>query len=174
MKKVRLKAHSDVKIFREVNALSRLSHRFIVRYYTTWLETSERTEPISTAVSDADSDSERSSMSGQTSVPASFVGSNISFKLYDDLDEMELGSSASRGSFPSIHFRRASTSSGEEEDTDSDGDLVEFRSVTPELVPQLQRTLYIQMVCHRDIDVCILTHIQEFVERQTLKEARIV
>ena len=28
------------KIFREVNALSRLTHRNIVRYYTTWLETS--------------------------------------------------------------------------------------------------------------------------------------
>jgi translation initiation factor 2-alpha kinase 4 len=42
VKKIRLKTQqSDTKIFREVNALSRLSHRFIVRYYTTWVETSE-------------------------------------------------------------------------------------------------------------------------------------
>lgn len=44
VKKIRLKTQqSDTKIFREVNALSRLSHRFIVRYYTTWVETSENT-----------------------------------------------------------------------------------------------------------------------------------
>ncbi|EKM74744.1 hypothetical protein AGABI1DRAFT_109872 [Agaricus bisporus var. burnettii JB137-S8] len=42
VKKIRLKTQqSDTKIFREVNALSRLSHRFIVRYFTTWVETSE-------------------------------------------------------------------------------------------------------------------------------------
>lgn len=44
VKKIRLKTQqSDTKIFREVNALSRLSHRFIVRYYTTWVETNENT-----------------------------------------------------------------------------------------------------------------------------------
>ena len=42
VKKIRLKTQkSDTKIFREVNALSRLSHRFIVRYFTTWVETNE-------------------------------------------------------------------------------------------------------------------------------------
>ncbi|KAF8655998.1 hypothetical protein AX16_002818 [Volvariella volvacea WC 439] len=50
VKKIKLRAfQADTRIFREVNALSRLSHRNIVRYYTTWLETSE---PMSTVVSD--------------------------------------------------------------------------------------------------------------------------
>ena len=40
VKKVRLKMEqNDSKIMREVNALSQLNHRFIVRYYTTWIET---------------------------------------------------------------------------------------------------------------------------------------
>jgi translation initiation factor 2-alpha kinase 4 len=52
VKKIRLKTQqSDSKIFREVNALSRLSHRFIVRYFTTWVETSENTNPASAAPS---------------------------------------------------------------------------------------------------------------------------
>ncbi|KXN81004.1 Serine/threonine-protein kinase gcn2 [Leucoagaricus sp. SymC.cos] len=52
VKKIRLKTQqSDTKIFREVNALSRLSHRFIVRYYTTWVETSENAVSGSTAAS---------------------------------------------------------------------------------------------------------------------------
>ena len=50
VKKICLKTmQSNTKIFREVNALSRLSHRNIVRYYTTWVETSD---PQSTVASD--------------------------------------------------------------------------------------------------------------------------
>ena len=56
---------SDTKILREVNALSRLSHRNIVRYYTTWVETSE---PQSTAASD-DSGAEFPIEDAMTSVP---------------------------------------------------------------------------------------------------------
>ena len=41
VKKVRLKSTQSDKILREVNALSRLSHRNIVRYYTTWVEMAE-------------------------------------------------------------------------------------------------------------------------------------
>lgn len=159
VKKVRLKAHSDAKIFREVNALSRLSHRFIVRYYTTWLETSDRTDPISRDMSTIDSDSEQSSLD-DTSVPASAVAnSNVNIELYDDLDELD-NLSASRGSFPSIHFRRASSSAGEDTDSDPEpaDDFFIQPGFTPPVIPQfhkIQRTLYIQM---------------EFVERQTLKE----
>ncbi|KAF5387415.1 hypothetical protein D9757_007773 [Collybiopsis confluens] len=40
VKKVRLRTTQSDKIFCEVNALSRLSHRFIICYYTTWVETS--------------------------------------------------------------------------------------------------------------------------------------
>ncbi|KAF8121687.1 hypothetical protein EV363DRAFT_1362902 [Boletus edulis] len=42
VKKIRLRTdQSDTEIFHEVNALSRLSHRFVVRYYTTWVKTVE-------------------------------------------------------------------------------------------------------------------------------------
>jgi len=45
----------DSKNFREVNALSGLSHRNIVRYYTTWVETFDGM----TSVPDPDTASER-------------------------------------------------------------------------------------------------------------------
>ncbi|KAF9457367.1 kinase-like domain-containing protein [Collybia nuda] len=171
VKKVRLKtAGSDVKIFREVNALSRLSHRFIVRYFTTWVETSD--EPNSTAASD-DSEAESGTEDGMTSVPDSSErylptngGVNINFK---EMDELDRKSSYSQSSFPSIHFGR-STSPGTETEGDSssgsDDDFVNLftpssgkldRSSEPPMTPppMVSRTLYIQM---------------EFVERQTLKE----
>ncbi|KAJ3727200.1 kinase-like domain-containing protein [Lentinula guzmanii] len=166
VKKVRLRTTQSDKIFREVNALSRLSHRFIVRYYTTWVETSE---PSSTAASDdSENDSDLSGISdtedGMTSVPNSLsprrtttsTEDGLIFSL-DDLDDP----GASRGSFPSIHFSARSSERIADEDTDSDGDplaldnLFHPVTVSPAPLPLLQRTLYIQM---------------EFVERQTLKE----
>jgi translation initiation factor 2-alpha kinase 4 len=177
VKKVLLRTmKSDSKIFREVNALSRLSHRFIVRYYTTWVETSE---PISTTSSDT-SDSETGTDDGMTSVPHSrekHSGSNdISFRL-DDLDDFGSGS---KSSFPSIHFTRSSSPKTDEDDDSEDafGNLFgpetprQFEPATPP--PRITRTLYIQMV--RCLDVkCIKKFViefvhQEFVERQTLKE----
>ncbi|KAJ3758340.1 kinase-like domain-containing protein [Lentinula raphanica] len=166
VKKVRLRTTQSDKIFREVNALSRLSHRFIVRYYTTWVETSE---PSSTAPSD-DSDNESISSNelsdtedGMTSVPNSHstrrttsTEDGLIFSL-DDLDDP----GASKGSFPSIHFSGRSSERIGDEDTDSDGDplaldnLFQPETIRPAPPPLLQRTLYIQM---------------EFVERQTLKE----
>ncbi|KIY67256.1 Serine/threonine-protein kinase [Cylindrobasidium torrendii FP15055 ss-10] len=181
VKKVRLRAvQSDAKIFREVNALSRLNHRFIVRYYTTWVETSE---PTSAAASDEETDSEDDSdeseesgyatEDGMTSVPSRIQSREASsgpVPLFDMDDLDDPMTRHERGSFPSIHFTR----SGEgEDDTDSDVDspfdsLFKDNSggypkpgqsgdnggiITP--TPQVQRTLYIQM---------------EFVERQTLKE----
>ncbi|KAF9065023.1 kinase-like domain-containing protein [Rhodocollybia butyracea] len=166
VKKVRLRSTQSDKIFREVNALSRLSHRFIVRYYTTWVETAE---PSSTAASD-DSENEYSrnesdTADGMTSVPNS---SSRRTRSTDDgfifsLDDLDDDPGASRGSFPSIHFSaRSSEARIEEEDTDSDGDPLALdtvfqRQTIREAAPPLflQRTLYIQM---------------EFVERQTLKE----
>ncbi|KIK54868.1 hypothetical protein GYMLUDRAFT_206162 [Collybiopsis luxurians FD-317 M1] len=169
VKKVRLRTTQSDKIFREVNALSRLSHRFIVRYYTTWVETSE---PSSAAASD-DSDDESSSNldsdteNGMTSVPSSLsrrttksADDGFIFSL-DDLDDA--GAASSRGSFPSIHFSaRSQEARIDEEDTDSDGDPLALENlfqpqtaVRETAAPFLQRTLYIQM---------------EFVERQTLKE----
>ena len=150
VKKIRLRTmQSDTKIFREVNALSRLSHRNIVRYYTTWVETSDLQ---STVVSD-DSSSEFVTEDG-TSVPETSErhlpingGFYINIEDFDDL-------SVSRSSFPSIHFGRSSspgTTSGEDSSED-DGFGSLFRSASsgssPSLPapPTLSRTLYIQMV----------------------------
>lgn len=150
VKKVRLRMHTDTKIFREVNALSRLSHRFIVRYYTTWVETSD---PTSTAPSDAGDSETESEFSGdmddaKTSVPSSRSHSSrhstsSSFNLYDDLDDTNMNVSGGSQSFPSIHFGME-----EEEDTDSDGEPIDkvFDGPPPIHTPEVQRTLYIQMV----------------------------
>ncbi|KAJ6497813.1 kinase-like domain-containing protein [Mycena sanguinolenta] len=164
VKKIRLSStlHSDTKIFREVNALSRLSHRFIVRYFTTWVETAE---PASAAPSD-DSGAESGTEDG-TSVPDSnerriSFSDHIGFDLAD-LDDVGSGS---RSSFPSIHFSRSRapsprTDDGECDDecdeSDSDGSPEDLSSSDepPPPPPLVSRTLYIQM---------------EFVERQTLKE----
>ena len=151
VKKIRLKTmQSDTKIFREVNALSRLSHRNIVRYYTTWVETSD---PQSTVASD-DSSAEFVTEDGMTSVPETSErhlpingGFYINIEDFDDL-------SVSRRSFPSIHFGRSSSpgTSGEDSSED-DGFGSLFRSASssgsvPSLAapPTLSRTLYIQMV----------------------------
>ncbi|KAJ7121645.1 hypothetical protein C8R44DRAFT_622641 [Mycena epipterygia] len=156
VKKIRLnRIQSDTKIFREVNALSRLSHRFIVRYFTTWVETAEA---ASAAVSD-DSGAESGTEDGMTSVPHSIErrissSDHIMFDL-GDLDDIGSGS---RSSFPSIHFSRSSsprTDDGEGDETDSDSGELSSSEPPPTPPPVLSRTLYIQM---------------EFVERQTLKE----
>ncbi|KAF5357565.1 hypothetical protein D9757_013020 [Collybiopsis confluens] len=167
VKKVRLRTTQSDKIFREVNALSRLSHRFIVRYYTTWVETSE---PSSAAPSDdsegesSDTDSDSESEDGMTSVPTSSISRRTTRSadgFIFSLDDLDDHGASSRGSFPSIHFSARSQEAGmEEEDTDSDGDPLAVENMfRPETLrepqPFLQRTLYIQM---------------EFVERQTLKE----
>ncbi|KIJ97967.1 hypothetical protein K443DRAFT_104703 [Laccaria amethystina LaAM-08-1] len=163
VKKIRLRTmQSDSKIFREVNALSRLSHRFIVRYYTTWVETAE---PTSTAASD-DSSAESTDEDGMTSVPHPVSngdrhlringGFSINIEDFDDLSE-------SGSSFPSIHFDRSTSPTGEDTSSGEEGDD-DFGSLfkssgSSNMVqvgpPMLSRTLYIQM---------------EFVERQTLKE----
>ncbi|KAJ7220218.1 kinase-like domain-containing protein [Mycena pura] len=166
VKKIRLSTtHSDTKIFREVNALSRLSHRFIVRYFTTWVETAEAS---STTVSD-DSGAE-SGTDGMTSVPDTseqerrILSSDLVAFDLADLDDMGSGS---RSSFPSIHFSRSSSPRTDDGDVDEDESssgsnadvaFVEFSSAqtTLPMTPTfLSRTLYIQM---------------EFVERQTLQE----
>lgn len=145
VKKIRLRTlRPDMKIFREVNALSRLSHRNIVRYYTTWVETSE---PTSTAVSD-DSGTESGTEDGMTSVPETSErhlpnNSRISF----DLDEIDRLQSDSRGSFPSIHFGR-STSPQDDSGSDEvfENMFASGASGTMVIPTVVSRTLYIQMV----------------------------
>lgn len=179
VKKVRLSpGRHDEKIMREVNALSRLNHRFIVRYYTTWIEVNDA--PMSTTASD-DSSAESSYCGEETSVPDSsgdsnserFLPNNSNFRWENFDDDF----SVSQASFPSIHFEADGSGSGrngtsdddddDDDDDDEESDEEEFdplfnHTAAPPSHRHLAqdhvgptRTLYIQM---------------EFVERQTLKE----
>ncbi|KAH9956146.1 hypothetical protein BC827DRAFT_1139950 [Russula dissimulans] len=168
VKKVRLQTpNTDNKILREINALSRLSHRFIVRYYTAWFEDSES---VSTAVSsDGSGDGTADGITSALSGVQRRDDSSDPFCI--DLDD--LGSeSRSSTSFPSIHFTGSGSDATDSSDGDSDGDETDADdleemfeapgngsaviNVVPRTPPiSRPRTLYIQM---------------EFVERQTLRE----
>jgi translation initiation factor 2-alpha kinase 4 len=162
VKKVRLRTpNTDNKILREINALSRLSHRFIVRYYTAWFEDSE----LASATMSSD-DSGDDTADGATSVLSGIIrresrdGSSDPFGI--DLDD--LGSeSRSSTSFPSIHFTGSGSGGTEGSDGDIDGDETEADelgemfeaprngsaviNVVPRTPPAPRpRTLYIQMV----------------------------
>jgi eukaryotic translation initiation factor 2-alpha kinase 4 len=147
VKKIRLRSmQPDTRIFREVNALSRLSHRFIVRYYTTWVEASENTSHSPPDSPSSDSESE----DDMTSVPHSKEQiSNDHFSIdMGDLDDI-----SASGSFPSIHFEKSWSGDFEDEDSDSDDDFesqfgpgsVRHPPIQSKL-PAVSRTLYIQMV----------------------------
>ncbi|ELU43949.1 other/PEK/GCN2 protein kinase [Rhizoctonia solani AG-1 IA] len=145
VKKIRLRGADDAKIYREITALSRLSHRYIVRYYTAWLETlqSGATSPSDSDGSAASSDTteEAQTVTNDDSVDSAFV-----FNL-DDLPPP--GSSPYTGtSFPGIHFRENSqsqsrSSHGFDDSSDEDED---------------------------DSPVVTTPQVKEFVENQTLKE----
>ncbi|CAE7198685.1 unnamed protein product [Rhizoctonia solani] len=161
VKKIRLRGADDAKIYREITALSKLSNRFIVRYYTAWLETlqSGANSPTDSDGSTASSDTTEEA---QTVTNDSSTDAAILFNL-DDLPPP--GSSPYTGtSFPGIHFRENSqsqsrSSHGFDDSSDDDEDdapalvpSVQTKTATPRINP---RILYIQM---------------EFVENQTLKE----
>ncbi len=159
VKKVRLRTpNTDNKILREINALSRLSHRFIVRYYTAWFEDLE----LASATVSSD-DSGDDTADGATSVLSGIIrrdGSSDPFGI--DLDD--LGSeSRSSTSFPSIHFTGSGSGDTEGSDGDIEGDETEADelgemfdaqrsgsaviNVVPRPPPAPRpRTLYIQMV----------------------------
>ena len=150
--------NTDNKILREINALSRLSHRFIVRYYTAWFEDSES---VSTAASSDDSGDETAD--GVTS----FMGEtrqrdDSSDPFGIDLDDLGSGSRSST-SFPSIHFTGSGSGVTDGSDGDIDGDETDAEDLAREfeaprngsavtnvvprtLPPSRPRTLYIQMV----------------------------
>ncbi|THH00815.1 hypothetical protein EW026_g1755 [Hermanssonia centrifuga] len=163
VKKIRLRAsQSDQKIFREVTALARLYHRYIVRYYTTWVETSEN---VSLAGSAVGSSAGTSIPDGHSDDDSTAGDMEMSDPFRIDLNELGSSSAEDRHSFPSIHFTRSATPELSESDpsdedifADEDGLFVSRMKVVkkaPTPVPTVSRTLYIQM---------------EFVERQTLKE----
>lgn len=174
--------NTDNKILREINALSRLSHRFIVRYYTAWFEDSESAS--ATVSLDGSGDDTADGVTSVLSGTHRRDGSSDPFHI--DLDDLE-SESRSSTSFPSIHFTGSGSgdtegSDGDEDETDAD-DLEEMFeaprngsaviNVVPRILPPSRpRTLYIQMVSSFTSIGSDLTIVQEFVERQTLREVR--
>jgi translation initiation factor 2-alpha kinase 4 len=163
VKKIKLrdnKKSGDGRLLREVSALRQLSHRYIVRYYTTWTETSDSR---SAAASDSESDAD--TVDGITSVPHSHSTKSKSKTGSSEnllsLDLNDFGSDRSRSSFPSIHFGGSGDSSeGSSEGEDDDDGLEDLFDPLPTPKPNrmLSRprtptpstsrtTLYIQMVC---------------------------
>lgn len=132
VKKIKIlqSSRDDEKIFREVKLLSRLQHRHIVRYYTTWLESPEGLVSESEESSDADDP----------------------FTI--NIGSLKTNSRSQSTSFPTIHFTQDNSghlSSLDDSDNDSDDD--ESGSLSPALSrytekPSMSshRILYIQMV----------------------------
>ena len=114
------------KIFREVSALSRLNHRFIVRYYTTWVETSDAPSlPILGSESE-DSDMTEQTTTGPTSKPKASTDSSEEHFTTFDLRDLDVSVSMSRtnSTFPSIHFARTSSQSADDETGESSEDEI--------------------------------------------------
>jgi len=150
VKKVRLRTpNTDNKILREINALSRLSHRFIVRYYTAWFEDSESAS--ATLSSDGSGDDTADGVISVLSGIHRRDGSSDPFSI--DLDDLE-SESRSSTSFPSIHFTGSGSGATEGSDADDIGEMFEAPrnvsaviDVVPRVLPPSRpRTLYIQMV----------------------------
>lgn len=201
VKKIKLRDVGNDKIFREVSALSRLNHRFIVRYYTTWVETSDGL-PTNNLGSESEESDRTDETKGLTSKPRRSSDDDGHFTTFDlkDLDR-SMGGTSRHSTFPSIHFSRTSSQQTDEQngsdssdelfDVDEDSDNDPFAlSANPKgqgrpvpingssifrrsSSPALRRTLYIQMVsCVSNTSNRRLTSPQEFVERQTLREVR--
>lgn len=151
---------NDRKIFREVNALSRLSHRYIVRYFTTWVE--ESFSPTSNVPSDSDSDDDGTAAGLSPSSSRERTRTARIEELPEDpfsVDLSDLGITSGGTSFPSVYFTSGDVMSGsEDEGTDEEDEqaITNIRSsknVRPSASsnakpqgPLKLRTLYIQMV----------------------------
>ncbi|KAF8318404.1 kinase-like protein [Clavulina sp. PMI_390] len=143
IKKVRLRG-SESKMKREVTALSRLSHVHIVRYFTTWIETS--TTPLDLE------GSEEASNSRSYSFDDDDYESDEEGSTDDDLDPInnvrgEFSAYANRGTFPALH-----ADSSAEDFRDALGNFTKQRRP----LPLFEEILYIQM---------------EYVENKTLIQA---
>ena len=124
-----------------------------MRYYTTWIETSDQESTATSAVGS----------SAGTSIPGSSYGGSSTAEESDPfaIDLNELNSATTSGhSFPNIQFTRSGTPDSDEAESSDESvpdpqlihgfaTRVSPRAVTP--VPTVSRTLYIQMVrrsCH--------------------------
>lgn len=182
VKKIKLNTSTtlnDTKIFREIDALSRLSHRNIVRYYTTWIE---EVESLSGNSSSASSDSgsgsgdetetEGEDQSADGTVQFTDEELELTNPLSYDINELNVDSGRHSSSFPSIMFTDGDLASTDDEG-DSDGsslglsnlmDRVPSRgpssdgTLTPP--PRLSRVMYIQMVRYVVILIMIFLLIQ--------------
>ena len=160
IKKVKLRGtENDDKIFREVNALSRLNHRYIVRYYSTWLET-VHISPRSSVGSDSGSGAE-----DFDTTPSRRKANFEDDPFHFDLDDLTRGSTSKSRSFPSIHFGDESSKSldeDEDEEESSSGDegsRMEADVETTDTEVQhrvVPRVLYIQMVQYKDTRECLM------------------
>lgn len=150
VKKIKLlqNTQDDEKIFREVKLLSRLQHRHIVRYYTTWLETPDE------AASDSSSNPDESSGAGSEGTSRQQDIEDDIFTV--DLNELTDRSQSRSTSFPSIHFSRENSERLSSMDDPDSGSEYGSGSLSPVLSrytekqspSNSQRILYIQMV-HR-------------------------
>ena len=177
VKKIKLRDVVNDKIFREVSALSRLNHRFIVRYYTTWVEASEGL-PMDNPGEESEESDQTDETNGLTSKPkrssADLFGAH--FTTYDLSDLDSVGTSR-HSTFPSIHFSRSSSQDDDDDQNASDSSDDVFEEDEEEGLPlpstdlkgkpipingkslvrktpnTERRTLYIQMVCSRPLQV---------------------
>ena len=103
--------------------MSRLNHRFIVRYYTTWVETSNA---LPSNLGSESEDSEQTDVTnGRTSKPRRGGGSSGSDGGFNghfttfDIKDLDSVSTSRHSTFPSIHFAR---SNSQQDDNDNDND----------------------------------------------------
>jgi eukaryotic translation initiation factor 2-alpha kinase 4 len=143
IKKIRLRQReNDDKIFREVTALAKLSHRFIVRYYTSWIEIADG----SGSTSEDDSDTSESQGNIDDTVTMSRSNSKTGDIFQVDLDDLTRGSQR-QDSFPGIYFGNSNDSIASDDDDSGSSDSEEAgeRTLTAKkTIPP--STLYIQMV----------------------------
>lgn len=185
VKKIKLNTSTtlnDTKIFREIDALSRLSHRNIVRYYTTWIE---EVESLSGNSSSASSDSgsgsgdeteteEGEDQSADGTVQFTDEELELTNPLSYDINELNVDSGRHSSSFPSIMFTDGDLASTDDEG-DSDGSSLGLSNLmdrapsrgpssdgtlTPP--PRLSRVMYIQMVHYVVILIIFFLLIQYF------------
>lgn len=150
IKKIKLRSgDTDARIFREVTTLSRLNHRYIVRYYATWLEDI-----------DPDGDTDSATESEGTLSRSGTGGGDFSFR--NPADELDMSFSLSRSksktstSFPYVVFGNEDDEGEslgedefeeEEEEEDEDESPVQRRpTLAVSKQPQPRQMLYISMV----------------------------
>ncbi|EIN05395.1 Serine/threonine-protein kinase [Punctularia strigosozonata HHB-11173 SS5] len=188
VKKIKLRpGQSTGKINREVEALSQLTHPYIVRYYNSWVGEPEP-ERFPNPNSDEESYGDDTTADGITSVQASRSNSNQTPSTFDssgsdflkpNLDDLtSRTASGSNYTFPTILFARSSSggnsangSSDEEDDDEPGEDELNLGIDDDLLAPNGPGNSW--ALAHRrpqpEPPRMMFIHM-EFIERQTLRE----